>query len=86
MTPIPLFRVVFNSKSCVFRSENPSTFKKIIESRASRRHLYTRLVQISSRRAASATTAPGTLVAASIRARSSKLQRRRRSRPEIKVT
>jgi hypothetical protein len=53
--------------------------------RISRRHLKTRLVQTSSRRATSAITAPGSEVAARIRARSSSLHRRRRSAPEITV-
>ncbi len=53
--------------------------------RISRRHLNTRLVQTSSRRATSAITAPGSKVAERIRARSSSLHRRRRSAPEITV-
>jgi len=53
--------------------------------RISRRHLKTRLVQTSSRRATSAITAPGSEIAARIRARSSSLHRRRRSAPEITV-
>ncbi len=53
--------------------------------RISRRHLKTRLVQTSSRRATSAITAPGSEMAARIRARSSSLHRRRRSAPEITV-
>ncbi|WP_442475225.1 hypothetical protein [Rhodoblastus sp.] len=53
--------------------------------RISRRHLKTRLVQTSSRRATSAITAPGSEIAARIRARSWSLHRRRRSAPEINV-
>jgi hypothetical protein len=53
--------------------------------RASRRHLYTRLVQTSARRATSAITAPGSPIAAKILSRSSSLQRRRRSSPVINV-
>ncbi len=57
----------------------------VTASRLSRRHLKIRLVQISSRRATSAITAPGSEIAARIRARSSLLHRRRRSAPEITV-